>query len=339
MDYIMETVGLRKAYKDNIVVDDVNMHISKGAIYGFVGPNGAGKSTVMKMILSLIQPDAGEVQLLGEKVTSHSYEIFKKVGSIIENPYFYDKMTARQNLELHCEYMGFPNKERIDEVLHLVDLQNVEKKQVCHYSLGMKQRLAIARAILAKPEFLILDEPINALDPEGIREMRTLFQRLNQEDGTTIFISSHILSEVDLLADTIGIIQHGKLLTELPIEEIHKHQTDYISLQVETVVLLSQLKQKPDDYINVTIELDDVDITPVETKATYDEIKKYVAEHNAGMKVSDLYISQVKRKCGIEVGKNYNLPKNEGSRQPQCPEDKERAIVEALEHFKMIQQE
>ena len=220
MDYIMETVGLRKAYKDNIVVDDVNMHISKGAIYGFVGPNGAGKSTVMKMILSLIQPDAGEVQLLGEKVTSHSYEIFKKVGSIIENPYFYDKMTARQNLELHCEYMGFPNKERIDEVLHLVDLQNVEKKQVCHYSLGMKQRLAIARAILAKPEFLILDEPINALDPEGIREMRTLFQRLNQEDG---------------------IIQHGKLLTELPIEEIHKHQTDYISLQVDDVTRVAAL--------------------------------------------------------------------------------------------------
>ena len=108
---------------------------------------------------------------------------------------------------------------------------------------------------------------------------------------------------------------------------------------VETVVLLSQLKQKPDDYINVTIELDNVDITSAETKATYDEIKKYVFEHNAGMKVSNLYISQVKRKCGIEVGKNYNLPKNEDSRQPQCPEDKERAIVEALEHFKMIQQE
>ena len=109
----LETECIKKLidrYKDNIVVDDVNMHISKGAIYGFVGPNGAGKSTVMKMILSLIQPDAGEVQLLGEKVTSHSYEIFKKVGSIIENPYFYDKMTARQNLELHCEYMGFPNE-------------------------------------------------------------------------------------------------------------------------------------------------------------------------------------------------------------------------------------
>lgn len=244
MDYIMETVGLRKSYKGNVVVNDVNIHVPKGAIYGFVGPNGAGKSTVMKMILNLIQPEAGEVQLFGEKVTDQSYEVFKRVGSIIENPYFYEKMTARQNLELHCDYMGFPNKERIDEVLQMVDLQNVEGKQIRHYSLGMKQRLAIARAILARPEFLILDEPINALDPEGIRGMRTLFQKLNREDGTTIFISSHILSEVDLIADTIGIIQHGKLLTELPIEEIHKRQTEYISLQVDDVTHAAALLEK-----------------------------------------------------------------------------------------------
>ena len=246
MDYIMETVGLRKSYKGNVVVNDVNIHVPKGAIYGFVGPKGAGKSTVMKMILNLIQPEAGEVQLFGEKVTDQSYEVFKRVGSIIENPYFYEKMTARQNLELHCDYMGFPNKERIDEVLQMVDLQNVEGKQIRHYSLGMKQRLAIARAILAKPEFLILDEPINALDPEGIREMRNLFQRLNQEDETTIFISSHILSEVDLIADTIGIIQHGNLLAELPIEEIHKHQTEYISLQVDDVAHAATLLEQMD---------------------------------------------------------------------------------------------
>lgn len=246
MDYIMETVGLRKSYKGNVVVNDVNIHVPKGAIYGFVGPNGAGKSTVMKMILNLIQPEVGEVQLFGEKVTDQSYEVFKRVGSIIENPYFYEKMTARQNLELHCDYMGFPNKERIDEVLQMVDLQNVEGKQIRHYSLGMKQRLAIARAILAKPEFLILDEPINALDPEGIREMRNLFQRLNQEDETTIFISSHILSEVDLIADTIGIIQHGNLLAELPIEEIHKHQTEYISLQVDDVAHAATLLEQMD---------------------------------------------------------------------------------------------
>lgn len=246
VDYIMETVGLRKSYKGNVVVNDVNIHVPKGTIYGFVGPNGAGKSTVMKMILNLIQPEAGEVQLFGEKVTDQSYEVFKRVGSIIENPYFYEKMTARQNLELHCDYMGFPNKERIDEVLQMVDLQNVEGKQIRHYSLGMKQRLAIARAILAKPEFLILDEPINALDPEGIREMRNLFQRLNQEDETTIFISSHILSEVDLIADTIGIIQHGNLLAELPIEEIHKHQTEYISLQVDDVAHAATLLEQMD---------------------------------------------------------------------------------------------
>ena len=246
VDYIMETVGLRKSYKGNVVVNDVNIHVPKGAIYGFVGPNGAGKSTVMKMILNLIQPEAGEVQRFGEKVTDQSYEVFKRVGSIIENPYFYEKMTARQNLELHCDYMGFPNKERIDEVLQMVDLQNVEGKQIRHYSLGMKQRLAIARAILAKPEFLILDEPINALDPEGIREMRNLFQRLNQEDETTIFISSHILSEVDLIADTIGIIQHGNLLAELPIEEIHKHQTEYISLQVDDVAHAATLLEQMD---------------------------------------------------------------------------------------------
>lgn len=195
----------------------------------------------MKMILNLIYPESGEVRLFGEKVTDHSYEIFKRVGSIIENPYFYEKMTARQNLQLHCEYMGFPNKERIDEVLQMVHLQNVEEKQIRHYSLGMKQRLAIARAILTHPELLMLDEPINALDPEGIREMRNLFLRLNREEGTTIFISSHILSEVDLLADRIGVIRNGKLLTEVPIEEIHKRQTEYISLQVDDVARAAAL--------------------------------------------------------------------------------------------------
>lgn len=241
MDDIMETVGLQKSYRGKLVVDDVSIHIPKGSIYGFVGPNGAGKSTVMKMILNLIYPESGEVRLFGEKVTDHSYEIFKRVGSIIENPYFYEKMTARQNLQLHCEYMGFPNKERIDEVLQMVHLQNVEEKQIRHYSLGMKQRLAIARAILTHPELLMLDEPINALDPEGIREMRNLFLRLNREEGTTIFISSHILSEVDLLADRIGVIRNGKLLTEVPIEEIHKRQTEYISLQVDDVARAATL--------------------------------------------------------------------------------------------------
>lgn len=281
MDYIMETFGLKKSYKGNVVVDDVNLHIPKGATYGFVGPNGAGKSTIMKMTLNLIHPDAGEVYLFGEKVTDSSYEIFKRVGSIIENPYFYDRMTARQNLELHCEYMGYPDRKRIDEVLDIVDLQNAGKKQISHYSLGMKQRLAIARAILAKPEFLILDEPVNALDPEGIREMRSLFRRLNQEEGTTIFISSHILSEVDLIADTIGIIRHGKLLAELPMEEIHRHQTEYISLQVDdvphTAALLEEMRIQ-----NISV-LDQKTIRIYGTDISCKELGKILIEHGIGI--------------------------------------------------------
>lgn len=244
MDYIMETSGLKKSYRGHTAIDDVSLHIPRGAVYGFVGPNGAGKSTIMKMALNLVRPDAGEVYLFGEKVTDRSYEIFKRVGSIIENPCFYEKMTARQNLELHCEYMGFPDKERIEEVLQTVRLSDAGDKQVRHYSLGMKQRLAIARAILARPELLILDEPVNALDPDGIREMRTLFQRLNRDEGTTIFLSSHILSEVDMIADTIGILRSGKLLAELPAEEIHARQTEYFRIQVDDVNRAAALLEK-----------------------------------------------------------------------------------------------
>ena len=192
MDHMIVMHDLRKSYKGKVAVDGVNIHVKEGEIYGFVGPNGAGKSTVMKMLLNLTRPDSGDITIWGKKMEEESSECLKRIGSIIESPYFYEKITGRQNLELHCEYMGFHNKERIDEVLQLVDLRDIEGKTVSHYSMGMKQRLAIARAILARPELLVLDEPINALDPEGIREMRTLFKRINQECGTTILISSHI---------------------------------------------------------------------------------------------------------------------------------------------------
>lgn len=233
MDHIIETRNLKKSYKGKAVVDGVTIHVKKGEIYGFVGPNGAGKSTVMKMLLNLTDPDAGHVLIWGERIGEGSFEFLKRIGSIIESPFFYEKITGRQNLELHCEYMGYHNKERIGEVLRLVNLHDIGKKAVAHYSMGMKQRLAIARAILTRPELLILDEPINALDPEGIREMRTLFKRMNQEYGTTVFISSHILSEVEQIADTVGIIRNGRLLQETAMEQIRREQTDYIALETE----------------------------------------------------------------------------------------------------------
>ena len=235
MDHVIETRNLVKAYKGKMVVDSVNVHVKRGEIYGFVGPNGAGKSTVMKMLLNLVKPDSGEVFLWGERICDGSFECLKRIGSIIENPYFYEKITGYQNLDLHCEYMGYHNKERIQEVLQLVGLHDIEEKRVSHYSMGMKQRLAIARAILARPELLILDEPINALDPEGIREMRMLLHQINQECGTTVFISSHILSEVEQIADTVGIIQSGRLLKEIAMSDIHKYQTDYIELETEDI--------------------------------------------------------------------------------------------------------
>lgn len=244
MEHTIETHHLKKLYKDKAVVNDVSIHVKKGEIYGFVGPNGAGKSTLMKMLLNLIKSNSGEIIIFGNKVVENDFEMLKRIGSIIEHPFFYEKLTARQNLNLHCEYMGYHNKNHMDEVLECVSLFKDADKKVSQYSLGMKQRLAIARAILTRPELLILDEPINALDPEGIREMRELFRKLNTDYGTTIFISSHILSEVEQIADTIGIIQNGKLIKEISMSDVHKYQTDYIEIEVDNVELAGYLLEQ-----------------------------------------------------------------------------------------------
>lgn len=233
--YIIEGRHLTKKYKNRKIVSDVNIHIKKGEIYGLVGPNGAGKSTTLKMLLNLTQPDSGEFLIDNTIIKKDSYSVLNKVGSIIENPYFYEKLTGRENLELHCEYMGYPNFDEIDKVLKLVSLNNIEDKTVSQYSVGMKQRLAIARAILGRPEILILDEPINGLDPDGIIEIRNLIRGFNRDLGMTIIISSHILSEMELLADTIGIMKEGKLLAEVSMKEIHEQNASYIEIEVNNV--------------------------------------------------------------------------------------------------------
>lgn len=241
MEYVIETRNVVKAYQGRRVIDDVSLHVRKGEVYGFVGPNGAGKSTMMKMILNLTQPDAGEIAVWDERIGDGSFEILKRIGSIIESPYFYEKITGRQNLELHCEYMGFHDGACIDEALRLVELRDIEEKTVSHYSMGMKQRLAIARAIVTRPELLILDEPINALDPEGIRGMRSLFQKINRDYGTTVFISSHILSEVEQIADTVGIIQDGRLRREISMADIRRDQADYIEVEAKNITNVGYL--------------------------------------------------------------------------------------------------
>lgn len=232
MSYLIKTNQLTKVFEGKEVVSGVNMHVKQGEIYGFLGPNGAGKTTVMKMITNLVKPTSGEIEIFGEKLTNTSYEVLKRIGIIIEYPIFYEKLTAKENLEIHCEYMGYYDKKGIDRALDLVKLHNLGNKKVKDFSLGMKQRLGIARAITTKPELLILDEPINGLDPIGIKELRELFKMLSKEFGITLLVSSHILAEMELMADTIGVIQHGKLIKEVSMKDINGVQTEYIELAV-----------------------------------------------------------------------------------------------------------
>ncbi len=230
MTTILQTRNLTKTYQGKEAVSRVNMNIKQGEIYGFLGPNGAGKTTVMKMITNLVKPTEGEIEFFGEKMTNRSYEMLKRMGCIIEYPVFYDKLTAKENLILHGEYMGYYDPQAINEALELVKLTGSNNKPVKQYSLGMKQRLGIARAVMTKPELLILDEPINGLDPLGIKEMREVFRMLSQEYGMTLLISSHILVEIEHIADTIGVIREGVLVEEVAMNTIRDHNTEYIEL-------------------------------------------------------------------------------------------------------------
>ena len=232
MPYILQTNHLTKTIGGKELVSNVNLHIKKGEIYGFLGPNGAGKTTVMKMITNLWKPTDGTIEIFGETLTPQSYEVLKRMGIIIEFPTFYDHMTGYDNLKLHCEYMGYYNHGSIENALDMLDLSAAASKPVKNYSLGMKERLGIARAILSKPELLILDEPTNGLDPAGMKQIRDLLRTLCSEYGITIMISSHILSEIESIADTVGIINHGIMMKEIGMKEIEQMSLTYVELSV-----------------------------------------------------------------------------------------------------------
>lgn len=233
MPLVLQTKQLTKTMDGKDLVKHVDIHVKKGEIYGFLGPNGAGKTTVMKMITNLWKPTEGEIWLFGEKLTPRSYEVLKRMGSIIEFPSFYDHMSGEENLALHCEYMGYYTPGSVKNALAMLGLSQAADRPVKSYSLGMKQRLGIARAVLCKPEFLILDEPTNGLDPAGMKQLRDLFRMLCSEYGITIMISSHLLSEVESIADTIGVIHHGNMKKEISMSEISQKNTAYIELVVE----------------------------------------------------------------------------------------------------------
>lgn len=243
-DFVIETKQLTKIYGDQMAVNAVNLHVKKGRIYGLLGRNGAGKTTIMKIILGLTQITSGEVDVFGQNIKGQEKRIYPRVGAIIETPGFYPNLTGTENLEIFAKLRGTAAPNAVENALKVVGLPYKDKKLFSKYSLGMKQRLGIANAILHDPELLILDEPTNGLDPIGIAEVRDFIKNLSVEHGKTILISSHILSEIALLADDIGIIDHGKLLEESSMEELERKNSKYILLHVSDVPKASLILER-----------------------------------------------------------------------------------------------
>ncbi len=242
--YIIETRHLTKQFGTQKSVADLNIHIEKGRIYGLLGRNGAGKTTTMKMLLGLTQPTSGEVRIWGKPLLGNEKEILPRIGSLIETPGFYPNLTATENLRIFATLRGVPNRHAIKDALDLVGLPYKDKKLFSQYSLGMKQRLAIALAVMHDPELLILDEPVNGLDPIGIAEMRSFIRGLCDTEGKTILISSHILSEIALLADDIGIIDHGTLLEEESLAALEQKSRKHIRFTVSDTAQAARILEK-----------------------------------------------------------------------------------------------
>ncbi|MCZ8520904.1 MULTISPECIES: ABC transporter ATP-binding protein [Paenibacillus] len=244
MDAVIRTTQVSKRYGTQKAVDGLNMLVKQGEIYGFLGQNGAGKTTTIRMLLGLIRPSEGEIEIFGESLSRKRREILRRIGSIVEFSGFYGNLTGGENLLINAKLMGVHTKNAIEEALEIVGLQDERKKRVGTYSLGMKQRLGIARSILHHPELLILDEPTNGLDPVGIKEIRRLIGTLARERRMTILISSHILPEVEQLADRIGVIHHGKLLEEITLEELRRRSRRFLEFQVSSDTKAAMLLEK-----------------------------------------------------------------------------------------------
>ena len=232
MQTVIETKALCKQYGPHTAVDHVELHVPQGCVYGFIGPNGAGKSTTMKMLLGLIHPTAGRVRLLGQELTEKSrLPLPRQTGSLIESPAGYLHLTAQENLEIVADLKGVPHKD-IGRVLDIVHLTQDRNRRVGQYSLGMKQRLGIAMALLGSPKLLILDEPTNGLDPAGIQEMRALIRNMPAATGATVLISSHLLGEMEQMVEQVGIIDHGHILFEGPLTELQRHSRGNVTLRL-----------------------------------------------------------------------------------------------------------
>lgn len=285
--FYIETKGLTKYYGDTVAVKGVDLHVKKGEIYALLGRNGAGKTTIMKMLSGLCTQTKGTVYMFGQPFEGNKKEFLGRIGVMIETPGFYPNLTATENLEILADLWGYVKRDAVKESLGRVGLPYRDKKLFSAFSLGMKQRLGIAAAIIHDPEILILDEPVNGLDPIGVMEARNFIRALSQDYGKTILLSSHILSEIELLADSIGIIDKGILLEESPYEELKERNMHYILLSVDSIETVTHMLEEEfhiRDYRITGSNCIQIFDTEIQTK----EIVRFLAERN-------IYVNAVNR--------------------------------------------
>lgn len=280
MQNMIETKDLCKTYGNRMVVDHLNLCVPRGCVYGFIGPNGAGKSTSMKMLLGLVHPTSGSVRLMGQEVTEQNrIRLLRHTGSLIESPSGYLHLTAQENLQIIADLKDVKHTE-IERVLDVVHLTQDKDKKVGQYSLGMKQRLGIAMALLGNPEILILDEPTNGLDPAGIQEMRALIAGMPEKTGATVLISSHLLGEMEQMVNRVGIIHHGKTLFDGSLQALRKHSQGDLNLRVLDVLKAMPILQRRG---LPTVQKDGVLTLPPMPDFRLAEIVQELADSGAGV--------------------------------------------------------
>ncbi|HIX66752.1 MAG TPA: ABC transporter ATP-binding protein [Candidatus Anaerostipes excrementavium] len=300
MEELLRTYGLTKQFGKHRAVDHVDLHVNRGAIYGFIGRNGAGKTTFLRMVCGLAAPTEGEIEIFGAR-GKELQKIRSRIGCLIEGPGLYGNMTAKENMEIKCRFCGIKRPGYIEELLDMVGLSDVGKKKTKKFSLGMKQRLGIAMALIGEPDLLVLDEPINGLDPQGIAEVRDIILRLNRERNMTILISSHILEELSKISTDYGIIHHGCLLQELTREELMEKCSDRIEITLNqakaAVPVLDGLGiknyrvvdrdhihifERLDESGQINMELTKAGITVTEIAKTSEELESYFLNLTGG---------------------------------------------------------
>jgi bacitracin transport system ATP-binding protein len=294
MSDLLVTNNLTKVFKSYTAVNNVNLHVEKGDIYGFIGQNGAGKTTTIRLILSLLKPTAGYVELFGDKVTNNNiYSYLRRIGAMIEMPGFYLNLTGQENLDIHRIMMGIDDKSSIERALNIVKLNEAKDKKVKNYSLGMKQRLGIARTLLHDPELLILDEPTNGLDPKGIIEIRDLIIDISKNQGKTIMISSHILNEVEKMVNKVGIINKGKMLAEIEKDEIQKRCKKSLLYKVDDLKKAVDIINSKQINIDKIVMQSDGFLVNVTDENVNSVITKILVENNIMVKESKIVTSSL----------------------------------------------